>query len=103
MPVGIARDAPAVHRLGWLAIGLRPTGVRRVAQQRHGPKRLEVGLPSARQSQCSAYGGGLSVEVLIGVDPHKSVNAVAAIDEYGEMVGNEVSRPTGMACERWSG
>ena len=63
-------------------------------------------MPSARQSQCSAYGGALSVEVLIGVDPHaKSVNAVAAIDEYGEMVGNEVfpaNRNGLRALERWA-
>jgi len=46
------------------------------------------------------------VEVLIGVDPHaKSVNAVAAIDEYGEMVGNEVfpaNRNGLRALERWA-
>ena len=46
------------------------------------------------------------MEVLIGVDPHgKSVNAVAAIDEYGEMVGNEVfpaNRNGLRALERWA-
>jgi transposase len=44
------------------------------------------------------------VKVTIGVDPHKSVNAVAAIDEYGELVGHETfpSNRAGLrALERW--
>jgi transposase len=45
------------------------------------------------------------VKVLIGVDPHKSVNAVAAIGENGELVGHEVfpaNRKGLRALERWS-
>jgi transposase len=46
------------------------------------------------------------MKVLIGVDPHKkSVNAVAAIDENGELVGHEVfpaNRKGLQALERWS-
>jgi len=30
------------------------------------------------------------VKVIIGVDPYKSVNAVAAIDGDGELLGHEV-------------
>jgi hypothetical protein len=29
------------------------------------------------------------MEVLIGVDPHKATNVVAAIDEQGELVGQQ--------------
>jgi transposase len=46
-----------------------------------------------------------SVKVLIGVDPHKSVNAVAAIDEDGELVGHAAfpaNRSGLRALERWS-
>jgi hypothetical protein len=32
------------------------------------------------------------MEVLIGVDPHKATNVVAAVDEQGEVVGQENSR-----------
>jgi hypothetical protein len=34
----------------------------------------------------TAYRGGQSMGVLIGIDPHKSVNAAAAIDEQGGLV-----------------
>jgi transposase len=45
------------------------------------------------------------VRVLIGVDPHKSVNAVAAIDENGELLAHEAfpaDRKGLRALERWS-
>ena len=45
------------------------------------------------------------MEVLIGVDPHKATNVVAAIDEQGETVGQETFPATrkGMrALERWA-
>ena len=45
------------------------------------------------------------MRVLIGVDPHKSVNAVAAIDENGELVAHETfpaNRRGLRALERWS-
>jgi hypothetical protein len=29
------------------------------------------------------------MEILIGVDPHKATNVLAAIDEQGELVGQE--------------
>jgi len=47
----------------------------------------------------------MSVEVLIGVDPHKATNVVAAIDEQGELVGQETFAATrkGLrALERWA-
>jgi hypothetical protein len=72
---------------GWLAIGLRPAvengergdlGQRRGPQEERGP---EVGLSSARyRGDIRARRRSGSVKVIIGVDPHKSVNAVAAID-----------------------
>jgi transposase len=46
-----------------------------------------------------------SVEVLIGVDPHKATNVLAAIDEQGELVGQETFAATrkGLrALERWA-
>jgi transposase len=45
------------------------------------------------------------MEVLIGVDPHKATNAVAAIDEQGEVVGQETfpaNRKGMRALERWA-
>ena len=29
------------------------------------------------------------MEIVIGVDPHKTTNVVAAIDEHGELVGQQ--------------
>ena len=43
--------------------------------------------------------------VLIGIDPHKSVNAAAAIDEQGELVGHQTfpANQKGLrALERWA-
>src|SRR5918995_6593542 len=53
--------------------------------------------PTDSQSDCplhativmTAYRGGQSMGVLIGIDPHKSVNAAAAIDDQGELAGHE--------------
>ena len=45
------------------------------------------------------------MEVLIGVDPHKATNVVAAIDEQGEVVGQETfpaNRKGMRALERWA-
>ena len=45
------------------------------------------------------------MEVLIGVDPHKATNVVAAIDEQGELVGQETfpaTRKGLRALERWA-
>ncbi|MDQ5829627.1 MAG: IS110 family transposase, partial [Actinomycetota bacterium] len=45
------------------------------------------------------------MKVLIGVDPHKSVNAEAAIDENGKLVAHETfpaDRQGLRALERWS-
>jgi transposase len=46
-----------------------------------------------------------SVEVLIGVDPHKAPNVVAAIDEQGEVVAQETfpaTRKGLRTLERWA-
>jgi transposase len=53
----------------------------------------------------TAYRGGQSMGVLIGIDPHKSVNAAAAIDEQGELAGHETfsaNRKGLRALERWA-
>jgi transposase len=45
------------------------------------------------------------MKVLIGVDPHKSVNAVAAIDENGEIISHmafPADRRGLQALEHWS-
>ena len=45
------------------------------------------------------------MEVLIGVDPHKATNVVAAIDEQGELVGQQTFPATrkGMrTLQRWA-
>jgi transposase len=45
------------------------------------------------------------MEVLIGVDPHKATNVVAAVDEQGEVVGQETfpaNRKGMRALERWA-
>ena len=45
------------------------------------------------------------MEVLIGVDPHKATNVLAAIDEQGELVGQETfpaTRKGLRALERWA-
>lgn len=45
------------------------------------------------------------MEVLIGVDPHKATNVVAAVDEQGEVVGQETfpaNRKGIRALERWA-
>jgi hypothetical protein len=53
----------------------------------------------------TAYRGGQSMGVLIGIDPHKSVNAAAAIDEQGELAGHETfpaNRKGLRALQRWA-
>jgi transposase len=43
------------------------------------------------------------VEVLIGVDPHKATNVIAAINEQGEVIGQRrPSRLPGKDCGLWS-
>jgi transposase len=53
----------------------------------------------------TAYRGDQSMGVLIGIDPHKSVNAAAAIDDQGELAGHETfpaNRKGLRALERWA-
>jgi len=45
------------------------------------------------------------MEVVIGVDPHKVTNAVAAIDEQGEVIGQETFPATRKGLrdlQRWA-
>jgi transposase len=53
----------------------------------------------------TAYRGGQSMGVLIGIDPHKSVNAAAVIDDQGELASHETfpANQKGLrALERWA-
>jgi transposase len=53
----------------------------------------------------TAYRGDQSMGVLIGIDPHKSVNAAAAIDEHGELAAHQTfpaNRKGLRALERWA-
>ena len=45
------------------------------------------------------------MEIVIGVDPHKATNVVAAIDEQGELVGQQsfaANRKGLRALQRWA-
>ncbi len=45
------------------------------------------------------------MEIVIGVDPHKATNVVAAIDEQGELVGQETfpaNRKGLRTLQRWA-
>jgi transposase len=45
------------------------------------------------------------MEIVIGVDPHKATNVVAAIDEQGELVGQQTfaaDRKGLRTLERWA-
>ena len=45
------------------------------------------------------------MEIVIGVDPHKATNVVAAIDEQGELVGQEIfpaNRKGLRTLQRWA-
>lgn len=45
------------------------------------------------------------MEIVIGVDPHKATNVVAAIDEQGELVGQQTfaaNRKGLRALQRWA-
>ena len=82
---------------GWLVLGLRPAGAR---GWRSGSKevcaRHEVGMPFA----CADGGGGPTetevrerMKVLLGVDPHKTSVAVAAVDEATDELLERASFP----------
>src|SRR5215213_5208105 len=87
---GIARQRPATHKEGWLILGLRPTvenGERSDSTEAWGSHPKSDCPPSARRWQWSrARRRSLGMEIVIGVDPHKATNAVAAIDKQGELV-----------------
>src|SRR5215218_2195502 len=65
--------------------------------------RIVIRAPRWRWSQAQRRSRG--VEVLIGVDPHKATNVVAAIDEQGELVGQETfpaTRKGLRTLQRWA-
>src|SRR5918993_2644326 len=66
----------------------------------------KVGMPSTR-SEAGRRPGRRSMEtkVLTGVDPHKATNAVAALDEHGELLERTefpADRKGLRALERWA-
>src|SRR5215212_8824590 len=80
--------------MGWLVLGLRPAGARRgVTQKRYGSTSPKSECPS-RETMAKVPPEGPTeteacalMKVLIGVDPHKSSVAVAAVDEAtGELL-----------------
>src|SRR5215207_5637336 len=69
------------------------------------PRNSKSDCPLHATIVMTAYRGGQSMGVLIGIDPHKSVNAAAAIDEQGELAGHETfpaNRKGLRALERWA-
>src|SRR5215211_1530561 len=65
--------------------------------------RIVIRAPRWRWSQAQRRSRGM--EVVIGVDPHKATNVVAAIDEQGELVGQETfaaNRKGLRTLERWA-
>src|ERR687898_3441286 len=69
------------------------------------PRNSKSDCPLHATIVMTAYRGGQSMGVLIGIDPHKSVNAAAAIDEQGELAGHETfpANQKGLrALERWA-
>ena len=107
--VGIAREVLAallVH--GWLVLGLRPA----VENGERGDSTEACILPKVGSSSVRHDDGdspnakeATSVQVLIGVDPHKAANVVAAIDEQGELVGQQIfpaTRKGLRTLQRWA-
>jgi hypothetical protein len=105
--VGIAREVLAallVH--GWLVLGLRPA----VENGERGDSTEACILPKVGSSSVRHDDGdspnakeATSVQVLIGVDPHKAANVVAAIDEQGELAGSRSSPLPAKDCGPCSG
>jgi transposase len=92
---------------GWLVLGLRPA----VENGERGDSTEAYILPKVGLSSVRHDGDGpnakeaTSVEVLIGVDPHKATNVVAAIDEQGELVGQQTfpaTRKGLRTLQRWA-
>src|SRR5215204_288290 len=93
---------------GWLVPGLRPAVEN---GERGDPTEawilLKVGLSSARHDGrwSPVHRRAQGMEMVIGVDPHKATNVVAAIDEQGEVVGQETfaaNRKGLRTLERWA-
>ena len=92
---------------GWLVLGLRPA----LEYGERGDSTEACILPKVGLSSVRHDGDGpnakeaTSVEVLIGVDPHKATNVVAAIDEQGELVGQQTfpaTRKGLRTLQRWA-
>src|SRR5215217_6336612 len=104
-----SRTSCRPRQMGWLLLGLRPTGTRRgVTRKRYGSRAPQVGMSFARQWPRSYRNGGACalMKVVIGVDPHKASLAVAAIDEATGELLERASFPQDRAglrgLERWA-
>jgi hypothetical protein len=68
----------------WLANGSLPVGHRPVGSGSRGSATLEVALPSLRCD--SSEQGEEAAKVVVGVDPHKRLNAVVVINVKGRVL-----------------
>ena len=76
----------AAHRFEvWLAIGSLPAEHRVRGVAREGNATLEVALPSSRPSSASNKETRVA-KVMIGVDPHKRLNAVVVLNARGKVL-----------------
>src|SRR5215218_9729921 len=95
--------------MGWLVLGLRPAGTQRgVTQKEVWNQKPEVGMSFARADGETPTETEVPVlmKVLIGVDPHKALFAVATIDETTGELLERASFPQDRAglrsLERWA-
>src|SRR5215216_7299858 len=95
---GLACSRPATRRrerrAGWPNRGMDFTQSRIVLRT---PRRRWRWSPAQRRAQ--------GMEIVIGVDPHKATNVVAAIDEQGELVEQQTfaaNRKGLRTLERWA-
>ena len=72
----------------WLANGELPSGTDLRGVAREGNAKLEVALPSSLSHPSRARRTVMG-KVVIGVDPHKRINAVCVVDARGRVVASE--------------
>jgi transposase len=105
-----SRTSCRPHEVGWLVLGLRPAGAR---GERSDSKEVWEHKPEVGMSFAKAAGGGPTetevrapMKILIGVDPHKTSVAVAAVDEAKGELLERASFPQDRAglrsLERWA-
>ena len=82
----LAKRLPTLVEV-WLGNGSLPPGTAR-GVAREGTDRLEVALPSSFSSSERQEGGAVA-KVVIGVDPHKRMNAVVVVDAKGKVLSRQ--------------